>query len=55
MPITSCDKTFPEEMLHTGLFTSDREPTTDQSMDTTTAQFGEPVSFTGVAYLSMSV
>lgn len=27
-----CDKTFPGEMLHTYLFTPDRDPMTDQSM-----------------------
>ncbi|KAL6035748.1 hypothetical protein STEG23_017822 [Scotinomys teguina] len=36
------------EMQHTHLLTPDRELTTDQTTDTITVQFGEPVSFIGV-------
>ena len=45
--IKLCDKTLPGKMQHTHLLTPDREPTTDQSTDTTKVQLGEPVSFVG--------
>jgi hypothetical protein len=35
------------------LLTSDREPTTDQSMNTTKVQLGDPMSFIGVTYRNM--
>ena len=48
MPISEdlllCDKMFPEETQHT----SDREPMTIESTDTTKVQFGELMSFIGV-------
>ena len=44
-----CDKTFPGEMLHTYLFTPDRDPMTDQSVDATKVQPGKAMSV--VAYL----
>ena len=46
----SPDKTFPGEMQHTCLITPDRDPTTDQSTDTTDVQPGEPMSFIEVTY-----
>ena len=38
----------------TYLFTPDREPMTEQSVDTTKVQLGELMSFTGTSYRSMS-
>lgn len=40
-----CDKTFPEEMLHTGLFTPKMESGTDQCTNPNKVQLGKPVSF----------
>jgi hypothetical protein len=40
-------------MLHTYLFTPDRDPMTDQSTGTTEVQLGEPMSFTVVTYRNM--
>lgn len=38
-------QTFPRETLHTDLFRPGRETTTDQRIDTTEVQLGEPVGF----------
>ena len=38
---------------NTHLFTLDRNPTTDQSTDTTKVQLGKPMSFIGVTYRTM--
>lgn len=40
-----CHKTFPWEILHTCLPTSETELTIYQNLDTTTFQFGEPMRF----------
>ena len=48
-----CDKTFPGEIQHTHLLALHREPTTDQSMESTGVQLGGTVGFTGVAYRDM--
>ena len=44
-PAMLCGKTFSGETQYTHLLTPDRDPTTDQSTETTEIQFGEPVSF----------
>ena len=44
------NKFFPKEMQHTRQLTLEREPITDQNMNTTKVQLGEPMSFTGVTY-----
>lgn len=46
-------KTFPGKMQHTHLPTAHRKPMTEQSMDTTKAQHGEPAVFIGFTYGSM--
>lgn len=43
-------KTFPGEMLHTRLLTTNREPTTDQSMETNKVQLGELMNSIGVIF-----
>ena len=48
-----CGKTFPGETQHIRLFTSDRDPMTSQSTDTTIVQLCETTGFTGVPYRSM--
>ena len=45
-----CDKAFPAEMKHLCLLTSDREPTTNLSIDIPKVQLSEPMSFIGVTY-----
>lgn len=47
-----CYEPFPGELKCTILLISYREPTTDQTLDTTKAQLGEPVRFFGVTYRS---
>ena len=46
-------KTFPGEKQYICLLTSEWNPTTDQSTDTTKVQLGEPMSFIGVTYRNM--
>lgn len=46
-------QTFPEEMKHTCLVTSDKEPMKDQSMDATNVQLNGPMSFIGATYRNM--
>lgn len=41
------------ERKHRHLLTLDRDPTKDQSLDTTEVQLGEPMSFTGVSFRNM--
>lgn len=41
-------------MLHTGLFTPNKEPRTDEWTNTTKVQLGKPVSFLGVTYRHMN-
>ena len=43
-----CYKVFPEERQHTYLLTTDRKPTTDQSIDTTKVQLGESIVLLGL-------
>ena len=40
-----CAKTFPGEMQQKHLLTPDRKSTTEQSVDTTKVQLGEPIKF----------
>lgn len=53
-PLLLWDKTFPGEMQQTRLLAPDREPMTDQSLDTTKVQLGEPMSFIGFIHKNMS-
>ena len=46
-------KTFPRETQHTYLLTPGRVPKTDQNMDTTKVNLGEPRSLIGVTYRNM--
>lgn len=46
-------QTFPREMLHTDLLPPDKDTTTDQRIDTTKVQLGEPMGFIRVTYRSM--
>lgn len=48
-----CDKNIPEKTQHTHLLMPEREPTINQSVDTTKVQLGDPMSFTGITYRSM--
>lgn len=45
--------TFSWKNVYNHLLTPDREPTTDQSMDTTKVQLGELISFIGVTHKTM--
>lgn len=49
-----CDKTFPGEMQHTFLLIPKSQTMTDQNMDTTESQLGQPKSFIGVTYRNPS-
>lgn len=46
-------QTFPRETLHTDLLPTDRETTTDQKIDTTKVQLGEPMGFIRITYRHM--
>lgn len=48
-----CDKTIPGKTQHTHLHMPEREPTINQSVDTTKVQLGDLMSFTGVTYRRM--
>lgn len=48
-----CDKIFLRKMQHTCPLSPDRKPTTDQSIDTTRVQLGEPMTFIEFTYRSI--